>query len=91
MCDHAPVDIRRKPVNAHWLHMSHAVKVAFSDETIKAMMLFEDKNPFRMAYVVDVSVETIEGRPALYNVLAVHDKFERHTPANQPDLFNRPS
>ena len=54
-------------------------------------MLFEDKNPFRMAYVVDVSVETIEGRPALYNVLAVHDKFERHTPANQPDLFNRPS
>ena len=70
---------------------SNAVKVAFSDETIKAMMLFEDKNPFCMAYVVDVSVETIEGRPALYNVLAVHDKFERHTPANQPDLFNRPS
>ena len=67
------------------------VKVVFSNETIKAEMLFEDETPFRMAYIVDVSVETINGRPILYNVLAVHDKLEHPTPANQPDLFDQSS
>lgn len=63
------------------------VKVVFSNETIKAKMLFEDENPFRMAYIIDVAVETINGRPTIYNVLAVHDKVERVSPDNQGDLF----
>jgi hypothetical protein len=48
----------------------------------------EDENPFRMAYIVDVAVETINGRPVVYNVLAVHEKLERPSSDNQGDLFN---
>ena len=39
------------------------VKVVFSTDTIKTTMLLEDENPFRMAYIVDVAVETVNGRP----------------------------
>jgi hypothetical protein len=66
------------------------VKVIFSNDAIKAALLLEDDNPFRMAYLVDVAVETVSGRPILYKVLAVHEKLERPSTTNQPDLFNQP-
>jgi hypothetical protein len=65
------------------------VKVIFSNDAIKTALLLEDENPFRMAYLVDVTVETVNRRPVLYKVLAVHEKLERPTTTNQPDLFDQ--
>lgn len=49
------------------------VKTIFSDERIKRAMAFmENENPVLMGYVVDVDVQTIQGRPVLYNILAIH-------------------
>lgn len=53
------------------------VKVIFDDERLKAKMLLESAFPFSMAYIVDVDVETIDGRPALYKVLAIHGTVPR--------------
>jgi hypothetical protein len=53
------------------------VKVTFADEHLKARALNVEHGPFKSAYVVDVAVETIEGRPALYRVTAIHDIFNR--------------
>ena len=54
------------------------VKVVFANDRLKTKMLYESAFPFSHAYVVDVSVETIEGRPALYKVLEVHDALPRN-------------
>jgi hypothetical protein len=54
---------------------SSPVKVVFVNETIKAKILSGDL--FHLAYVVDVAVETIKGRPALYRILEMHESFER--------------
>src|ERR1035438_647675 len=49
---------------------SGAVKAVFANESIKAKILSEDL--FNLAYVVDVAVETIKGKPALYRILELH-------------------
>lgn len=56
---------------------SGAVKTIFANDSIKAKMLFDTDNPFTHAYVVDVAVETIKGRAALYRVLNVHEVIEK--------------
>jgi len=53
------------------------VKVMCLNDQIKLQMIFEQENPFKEAYVVDVMVETIKGKPALYKILKLHEKFER--------------
>jgi hypothetical protein len=53
------------------------VKTVFANESIKTKMLLDMENPFTHAYVVDVAVETIRGRPALYRILEVHDKIDK--------------
>lgn len=53
------------------------VKVIFADETLKAKMLLESAYPFANAYIVDVVVETIDGKPALYKVFAIHETMSR--------------
>ncbi len=53
------------------------VKVICVSDAIKLQMIFEQENPFKEAYIVDVVVETIKGKPALYKIIAIHDKFER--------------
>jgi hypothetical protein len=50
------------------------VKTIFDDEGLKAMTILSDPNPFRFAYIVDVVVETIKSKPALYKIIKVHDK-----------------
>ena len=55
------------------------VKLVFSTEAAKQSVVHSDENPFTSAYIVDVQVETIRGRPALYKVLRIHEKFERPT------------
>ena len=53
------------------------VNVVFTDDGIKMQMIGGEENIFRRAYVVDVVVETIQGKPALYKVLALHESIER--------------
>jgi hypothetical protein len=49
-----------------------SVKVVFVNESIKAKILASSENPFTLAYIVDVAVETIKGKPALYRILDMH-------------------
>lgn len=51
------------------------VKVRFKSEEVKARM-FEDPL-FTLAYVVDVDVQSINGKPALYTILTIHESFPR--------------
>ena len=51
------------------------VKVVCATDSIKAHMILDESNPFTVAYIVDVMVETIRGKPAVYKILAVHDKI----------------
>lgn len=53
------------------------VKVRFANDAIKTQMLYDTPYPFSKNFVVDVAVETVEGRPALYKVLEIHDVFDR--------------
>ncbi|WKZ15466.1 MAG: hypothetical protein QY317_16345 [Candidatus Jettenia caeni] len=53
------------------------IKVIFDNEEIKRNVLLNVKNPFLMAYIVDVEVDTIEGRPALYKIVAFHECFDK--------------
>ncbi len=54
------------------------VKVVFENEKIKALMLLESgENPFRSVYIVDVFVETVTGKPALYKVSAFHERLDK--------------
>ncbi len=52
---------------------SRPVKLIFATEALKGRLLSSSENPFQSAYVVDVQVETVGGRPALYKVLEIHD------------------
>lgn len=54
-----------------------AVKTICASEDIKAQMVLDHENPFNEAYIVDVTVETISGRPSLYRITRLHEKFAR--------------
>lgn len=53
------------------------LKVIFDKPDIKNQMLNIEGNPFHLAYVVDVKVETIEGRPAVYKIMNLHETFPK--------------
>jgi hypothetical protein len=53
------------------------VKTIFADESIKAAMNLSDPNPFLSAYIVDVFVDTIKARPAVYKILGVHERIDK--------------
>lgn len=50
-----------------------AVKTIFRTEEVKARALRTHENPFLHAYLVDVAVETVDGRPVVYRVLDVRE------------------
>lgn len=50
---------------------------AIVDESIKSAVLSGDENLFNLAYLVDVDVETIDGKPKLYKIIALHDTYSR--------------
>jgi len=52
------------------------VKVVFESEKAKMDMLTIDDNIFKHAFIVDVDVETVENRAALYKVVRVHGQIE---------------
>lgn len=48
------------------------VKVGFASEAVKTQLAFmKDRNPMLIGFIVDVQVETVQGRPALYNITQV--------------------
>lgn len=49
------------------------VRVRFENEELKRQMLYDPEHPFAIGFVVDVSVETINGRPVLYRVKRLHE------------------
>ena len=53
------------------------VKVVFAQDRLKSVMLYKEGNPFKSAFIVDVMVETIDGRPVLYKVVGLHGDLER--------------
>jgi hypothetical protein len=44
---------------------------------VKASIIENPENPFKMAYAVDGQVDTVEGKPALYKITLVRDAFDR--------------
>lgn len=52
------------------------VKVIFNNDEVKSQMIYGE-NPFTSAYVVDVEVGTIKGKPTIYKILNVHERIER--------------
>lgn len=59
------------------------VKVIFDSEQLKVDILLNDENPLKSAYIVDAVVETINGRPALYKITHLHERFDK--PENEPN------
>lgn len=57
--------------------ISHAPVKAIIEESIKAHMLSGDESMFKLAYVVDIDVETINGKPKIYKVINLHETFPR--------------
>ena len=67
----------------------YPVKSIFDNENVKRDMLLGVDNPFTHAYIVDVGVETVKGKPVLYKILSMHDRI---TPPSQDpfSLSTRP-
>jgi hypothetical protein len=53
------------------------VKLHFMSPSVKASILDQPENPFKMAYVVDGEVSTVNGEPGLYKIYEVHDAIEK--------------
>ena len=50
-----------------------ALSIYFDNDTLKREILASVENPTRQAYVVDVIMQTIDGKPVLYKVMALHE------------------
>jgi hypothetical protein len=65
------------------------VKTIFAFDALKYEMMFGDKsNPFHYAYIVDVMVDTIQGKAAAYKIIEFHEKFPKPKPEDDGRQFN---
>lgn len=55
---------------------SRAVKALFVTEATKSKLLSSSENPFTKGYIVDVSVETVRGKPKVYRIIDVHETVD---------------
>ena len=53
------------------------VKVICATDSIKMEMILDVENPFKEAYIVDVAIETINEKPMVYKIIALHEKVPR--------------
>lgn len=54
------------------------LKVYFAEDDFKLKMISSDAmNPFNYAFVVDLDVETFEGKPFAYKILQLHESFHK--------------
>lgn len=58
-------DISKRPLN-----------ITFENDDLKEKMLHCHINPFNTAFVVDVRIQTVQGKPVAYKVLKLHDYFD---------------
>ena len=56
---------------------SKALKVIFDKDEYKSKMLEIEENPFKMAYVVDVVVETVQEKPFAYKITNIHQVYHQ--------------
>lgn len=56
---------------------NRAVRLRFMNDDAKKAVIDTPENPFKMAFIVDGKISTVEGKPALYQIYVVHDVFER--------------
>lgn len=54
-----------------------ALNLTFENDHVKDAILSGHDNPFQKAFVVDVKIQTVDGKPIAYKVLGVHDVFDR--------------
>lgn len=52
------------------------VKAIFESEDVKSKAVHGNENPLTSGYQVDVTVETIQGKPVLYKILDVHSRID---------------
>ena len=50
-----------------------ALSVVFETEDLKRRILNDDGNPTKQAYLVDVVIMTVNGKPTAYKVMDLHD------------------
>jgi hypothetical protein len=53
------------------------LKVLFDTETIKMALVDGVRNPFKMAFVVDVQLKTIDEKPIAYKITRVYESFPK--------------
>lgn len=53
----------------------NAVKTICVSDSLKAKMVLSERNPFNEAFIVDVVVETVNGRVAMYKIIEMYDRF----------------
>ena len=53
------------------------VKLQFMNPAVKAAIVDQTENPFKMAYVVDGEISTVNGIPGLYKIHNVHEAIEK--------------
>jgi hypothetical protein len=53
-----------------------AMNVIIENEKTKEDMLHSDNNPLKTAFVVDAKIENINGKPAVYRIIKLHDFFD---------------
>jgi len=58
-------ELSKKPLN-----------ITFDNDEIKEQMLHGDVNPFNTAFVVDVKIQTIQDKPAVYKVVKLHELID---------------
>jgi hypothetical protein len=52
------------------------IKTVFLGESLKVRMLNLEENIYRQAFLVDVIVESLRGRPALFKISQIHDTVD---------------
>ncbi len=56
---------------------AHPVKIIYANDEIKQQMILNNENPFKEAYIVDVGVETMKGKVAVYKIIALHEILDK--------------
>lgn len=56
------------------------LNVIFHDDSIKEEMLHGDINPLTTAFVIDVKIENLNGKPAIYRIMKLHEYFDIEQP-----------
>lgn len=52
------------------------LNIIFEDDNVKEKMLHSDINPFTTAFVVDVKIINVNGKPTIYKIIHLHEYFD---------------